>query len=232
MTNVKTSASLSMASPIVRAYNPSDFEHGLQVYFVTIDPGLDFEPARTIGSYLWYRPYVILNPETCYVLDDGSGRVVGYCIGTADTLSFAQRWRELFVHDINPEHVPKPEIHTDDPLMEGDMVKGFRASAYNAHCSMLQSWPETLQQFPAHMHIDILPEYQRKGYGRQLITAFFEAVKSQGAKGVHLDMVKTNVNGLAFYERLGFQRCQQVLDEGASGESAVDGIVLTLVKEL
>ncbi|KAI8939273.1 hypothetical protein NX059_005099 [Plenodomus lindquistii] len=222
-----------MAIPFVRSYDPArDFEHGLHVYFATIDPGLNFEPARTIGSYLWYRPYVSLTPETCQVLDDGSGRIVGYCIGTADTTSFAQRWREVFIHDINPEHVPKPELQTDDQLMEGDMVKDFRTAAYNAHCSMLQDWPETLTQFAAHLHIDILPEYQRKGYGKTLINAFFKTVKIQGAKGVHLDMVKTNTNGRTFYERIGFQRCSQVLDGGASGDTGINGIVLTMVKEL
>ncbi|KAF2848301.1 GCN5-related N-acetyltransferas-like protein, partial [Plenodomus tracheiphilus IPT5] len=222
-----------MAIPFIRAYDSTrDLENGLHVYYTTVDPGLDFEPARTIGSYLWYRPYVSLTPDTCHVLDDGTGRIVGYCIGTADTASFAQHWREVFTQLIDPMQVPKPEIQTDDPLMEGGMVKEFRASAYNAHCSMLQDWPQTLQQYPAHMHIDILPEYQRRGYGRALINAFFQSVKSMGAHGVHLDMVKTNTNGLAFYERIGFQRCPQILDGGASGESGVDGIVLTLVKDL
>lgn len=187
---------------------------------------------RTIGSYLWYRAYTVLVPDTCVVLDDGEGRVVGYCIGTADTTLFAARWREDFVDTIDPEHVPKPDIRTDDPLMDGDMAKGFRSSAYNASCSSLQDWPDTLQQFPAHMHIDILPAYQRKGYGTLLINAFFKKVKSVGAKGVHLDMVKSNGKAKAFYERIGFRTGPQVLDGGASGESGVNGIVLNLVKLL
>jgi ribosomal protein S18 acetylase RimI-like enzyme len=193
---------------------------------------LDWEPARTIGSYLWYKAYISVTPETCFVLDDGNGRVVGYCIGTADTTSFAQRWRDVFTPVVDPTLVPRPEERSDDPIMERDDIKGFRHAVYNAACSMLQPWPQTLQTYPAHLHIDILPEYQRKGYGTALINAFFEAVKRRGANGVHLDMVQHNVKARAFYERLGFQICPQVLDGGASGQSGVNGVVATLVKTL
>jgi GNAT superfamily N-acetyltransferase len=116
--------------------------------------------------------------------------------------------------------------------MEKDDVKGFRHAVYHGECSMLQEWPEVLGKYPAHMHIDILPEWQKKGYGRRLIEAFFEEVKKDGAEGVHLDMVRHNVNARTFYERIGFEVCPQVLDGGASGETGVNGIVATLVKSL
>jgi ribosomal protein S18 acetylase RimI-like enzyme len=198
----------------------------------TINPGLDWEPARTIGSYLCYRAYVTLTPDTCFVLDDGNGRVVGYCIGTADTTSFAQRWRDVFSAVVDPKLVPQPDLQTGDALMERDDIKHFRKAVYDADCSMLQPWPQTLQQYPAHMHIDILPEYQRKGWGTVLINRFFQAVKDMGASGVHLDMAQSNVSGRAFYKRVGFQICSQVLDGGASGDTGVNGIVVTLVKDL
>jgi GNAT superfamily N-acetyltransferase len=116
--------------------------------------------------------------------------------------------------------------------MEREDIKGFRHAVHNADCSMLQSWPKTLGKYPAHLHIDILPEYQRKGHGTNLINAFLEAVKKADANGVHLDMVQHNVTARAFYERMGFETCSQVLDGGVSGQTGVDGIVVTLVKTL
>lgn len=193
---------------------------------------MDWEPARTIGSYLWYKAYVSVTPATCFVLDDGSGRVVGYCIGTADTTFFAQRWRDVFTPVVDPKLVPKPELQTGDALMERDDIKGFRRAVYNAECSMLQAWPQILQQYPAHMHIDILPEYHRKGYGRTLINTFFQKVKSLGADGVHLDMLRSNTTAQAFYANIGFTMCPQVLDGGASGFPGVNGVVMTLVKTI
>jgi GNAT superfamily N-acetyltransferase len=89
-----------------------------------------------------------------------------------------------------------------------------------------------LETYPAHLHIDILPEYQRKGHGTTLINAFLEAVRSQGAIGVHLDMVQHNTKARAFYESIGFQVCPHILDGGTSGQSGVNGIVVTLIKTL
>ncbi|KAJ4356997.1 hypothetical protein N0V95_002869 [Ascochyta clinopodiicola] len=201
-------------------------------FFITIEPKLDWEPTRTIGSYLWYRAYVSLTPSTCFVLDDGSGRAVGYCIGTADTASFAQRWREEFAPSVDSNIVPKPEIRTADLLMEKEETKGFRHALHHAECSALQVWPEELAKYPAHMHIDILPEFQRKGWGSVLIDTLFEAVKSKGASGIHLDMVRWNTIGRSFYEKIGFKVCSLVLDNGESGETGVDGVVVTMVKSL
>jgi ribosomal protein S18 acetylase RimI-like enzyme len=166
------------------------------------------------------------------VLDDGDGRVVGYCIGTEDTASFAQRWRDVFAPSVDPELIPPPDVQTGNVLMEKDNIKHFRKAVHEAECSMLQPWPQMLQKYSAHMHIDILPEYQRKGWGTVLIDRLFEAVKSLGAKGIHLDMLQSNTNGRAFYERIGFQVCPQVLDGGKSGDTGVNGVVITLVKEL
>jgi ribosomal protein S18 acetylase RimI-like enzyme len=193
---------------------------------------LDWEPARTIGSYLWYKAYVSVTPDTCFVLDDGNGRVVGYCIGAADTTAFANRWRDEFTPTVDRNLVPQPEDRSDNPLMARDNIKGFRHAVHNADCSMLQAWPDTLQSYPAHLHIDILPEYQRRGHGTALITAFFEDMKNRGANGVHLDMVRHNVSGRAFYEKIGFEVCPIVMDGGTSGQHGLNGIVLTLVKTL
>jgi hypothetical protein len=110
-------------------------------------------------QYSGYRSYVNITPETCFVLDDGKGRVVGYCIGAADTISFAQRCRDVFVPVVDPALVPRPGAQSDDPLMEKDDIKVFRAAVYNASCSMLQDFLETLQTYPAHMHIAVLAEF-------------------------------------------------------------------------
>lgn len=201
-------------------------------FFKTMEPTLDCEPTRTIGSYLWYRPYVTLTPATCLILDDGEGRAVGYCIGTSSTSAFAEDWRGKFVPNVSLEDVPKPETRTDDPGMEREESKNLRHAVHNAECSALQAWPQELEKYPAHMHIDILEEYQRKGWGSRLIHTLFDAVKRDGASGIHLDMVRWNIKGKNFYEKIGFERCSLVLDDGKSGETGVNDVVLTLVKTL
>jgi ribosomal protein S18 acetylase RimI-like enzyme len=121
-----------------------------------------------------------------------------------------------------------------DRAMQTDENKHFREAVHNGNCSMLLSHPETLEKYPAHLHIDILPEFQGQGWGRKLVEAWCQIVKREGAVGVHLDMVKDNVGARKFYEKLGFEVCGEILDGGESGESGVsgDGVVLTMVKKL
>jgi GNAT superfamily N-acetyltransferase len=201
-------------------------------FLTTIDPSLNTQPARTIGSHLWYIPYVTLSPSTCFVLDSGTGTAVGYCIGTPSTSSFAQRWRNEFVPSIDPAVVPRPDTVTDDPEMETENIKGLRKAAYEGECSDLLYWPAVLEEFPAHLHINFLPEYQRRGYGRELVGRFLDEVKGQGARGVHLGMARHSVGARAFYGKIGFETCEQVLDGGESGQTGVNGGSLTLVKKL
>lgn len=130
------------------------------------------------------------------------------------------------------QKVSKSDVRTGDSEMEREDSRSFRRAIHNAQYSTLQAWPEELEKYPAHMHIDILPEYQRKGWGSILINTLFGAVKREGAAGIHLNMVWWNTTGRTFYEKIGFERCSLVLDGGKSGETGLNDAVLTLVKTL
>ncbi|MES1169890.1 MAG: GNAT family N-acetyltransferase, partial [Leifsonia sp.] len=63
-----------------------------------------------------------------------------------------------------------------------------------------------LADYPAHLHIDLLPEAQGQGLGRRLIETLLDELAAAGATGVHLDMDPANTGAGAFYARLGFTR--------------------------
>lgn len=60
------------------------------------------------------------------------------------------------------------------------------------------------KEYPAHMHIDILPEYQRMGLGHKLVDALCENLKEKNVKGVCLTMFTGNKKGGGFYRKYGF----------------------------
>ncbi len=64
-------------------------------------------------------------------------------------------------------------------------------------------WPSP-DTYPAHLHIDLLPPYQGRGYGRRLIEAFCDAAAAFGAPGVHVGVSRENAGALGFYHRVGF----------------------------
>lgn len=97
---------------------------------------------------------------------------------------------------------------------------------------MLQSKPDLLEKYPAHLHVDILPGYTGKGWGKLMMDKFLAKIKEFGVSGVHLGMVRTNDGARRFYEGLGFQICGDVLDNGKSGEVGRQGDAICLMKAL
>lgn len=116
--------------------------------------------------------------------------------------------------------------------METELVKGLRKEVHAGECSMLQPHAQLLAQYPAHLHINILPEFTGQGWGQKLMSAFLSKITELGACGVHLGMVATNDGARRFYERVGFELCGEVLDGGVSGEIGRDGGAVCLVKKL
>jgi GNAT superfamily N-acetyltransferase len=169
----------------------------------------------------------MLSPHTCFVLDNGSGLPVGYIIGTPSTTEFASRWEDVLIPIVDPKLVPK-----DDQPGETELVRGLKKELYGAGCSMLQKLPEVLERYPAHLHINLLPEFQGRGFGPQLMSAFLVKMREFGVTGVHLGMVRGNVGARRFYENLGWTLCDQVLDGGDSGEVGRDGDAICLLKDL
>lgn len=169
------------------------------VYDVCVRTGADGEDAR--GKYfsddlladVFAGPYLHLEPELAFVLDDGR-RPVGYVIGTAVTAGFVSAYRERWIPRLSGRY-PRPAATPATPDDE------LLARLYRPERML---WPE-LSGYPAHLHIDVLPGYQGGGCGRLLIETFFEAVAAAGAPGVHVGVGLANVRAHGFYRRLGFE---------------------------
>jgi ribosomal protein S18 acetylase RimI-like enzyme len=148
-------------------------------------------------SDIYAIPYTVLDPELCFVAVDGeSDRVVGYIVGTADSARFAQRFKDEWLPRVSGRHQAPPE--------ESDRGKDAQAAmAWNLH----HPWtdPRLAEDYPAHLHIDLLPEAQGKGGGRALMETYLNAARKHGARGVHLYVSRRNTNAQAFYVRLGFE---------------------------
>lgn len=61
-------------------------------------------------------------------------------------------------------------------------------------------------EFPAHLHIDLLPAARGRGAGRRLMDAWFARLRQAGVPGCHLDTFAENTSGIAFFESVGFVR--------------------------
>jgi len=64
-----------------------------------------------------------------------------------------------------------------------------------------QPW---LTDYPAHLHIDLLPGIQGKGQGRILINTLFNELVQKGVSGLCLGVGSSNLGAIAFYRKMGF----------------------------
>lgn len=74
-------------------------------------------------------------------------------------------------------------------------------------------------EFPAHLHINLLPDYQRRGWGAQLIGALVERLQEEEeeCRGVYLGVGASNTGAVKFYECNGFSRFAQLEQDGEKG---------------
>lgn len=184
------------SGPNVRPYRPTDLDDVYDICVRTADAGGDargmYGDDRLVGD-IFAAPYVCLEPEHAYMLDDGHGRAVGYVVGTADTARFVARYRLEWI----PRTADRRPVPSDPPTT---LDEGMLA----AHHRPERMLGQEIDEYPAHLHIDILPPWQGKGWGRQLLGRFLQSLRAAGVAGVHLSMLTANVGARTFYDRLGF----------------------------
>ena len=204
--------------PVIRAYRPGDRVAVAEVCVRTAAAGGD---ARGLYSddmlmpEVFALPYVEYQPELAFVVvhdetnarevDDPlrveDGRLVGYVIGVANTAAFVEWWRRAWGPAFAARH-PEP----GDPQIPGAQPSFPEAGLLDAGANpdRMLIPAEELAAYPAHLHIDLLPEAQRQGLGRKLIDTLRAALAERGVPGVHLGYDRTNVAARAFYDRMGF----------------------------
>ncbi|MFR0355313.1 GNAT family N-acetyltransferase [Streptomyces sediminimaris] len=181
----------------IRPYRPGDREALDDICIRTAHNGQDSRPVYadpTIFPVTFAAPYVHLEPELAFVLDDGSGRAVGYVLGTADTPRFVDAFRREWL----------PLVAARYPEPAGEPRTPDEAMIPLLHHPERMIVPE-LAAYPAHLHIDLLPGWQGRGHGRALMRAFLQALRDRGVADVHLSMATANTPARAFYDRLGFR---------------------------
>ncbi|MCT2590806.1 GNAT family N-acetyltransferase [Streptomyces sp. N2-109] len=188
------------SSPAVRPYRPEDREALEDICVRTAHNGGDSRPFYAdpgIFPVIFAVPYVHLEPGLAFVLDDGRGQAVGYIVGAADTPRFAEDFRTKWlplVADRYPE--PSGAPGTPDESMIQLLHRPERMVVPQAAA------------YPAHLHIDLLPEWQGRGHGRALMRSFLRTLAERAVPAAHLSMVTANTPARAFYDRLGFHEIE------------------------
>jgi ribosomal protein S18 acetylase RimI-like enzyme len=63
--------------------------------------------------------------------------------------------------------------------------------------------------YPAHLHVDLLPRAQGSGHGRQLVDHLLSRLRAMGVLGVHLGVDADNERAIGFYRHVGMRPVRQ-----------------------
>ena len=168
--------------PTIRCATPADLKKAQYICIETAAPVLKKnEKIRTITAALFADYYILKESRNCFVLED-NGEVVGYILSCVDLKGFCKAYR-------------------------GDIFKRV--------CSLSPLWGFVClfipvkymlwkKRYPAHLHIDILPDYQAAGYGSQLMHTLLSHLQANRLKGVMLSCGASNTRAIGFYKKHGF----------------------------
>lgn len=186
----------------LRRARPEDEQAFYDICLLTGDSGKDASALYTdpkLLGHVYAAPYLHFAPQFAFVLEDGQG-VGGYVIAAPDSRTFENTlerewWPKLREQYPDPAGI-LPEERTPDQRM-------MHLIHHRNHTP-----PELAAEYPAHLHIDLLPRMQGGGNGKRLMLTLLDALAQAGVPGVHLGVGSRNEKAVGFYRHLGFQELQ------------------------
>lgn len=148
---------------------------------------------------IYVEPYLRFEPNLALILEDQEG-VCGYALGAQDTAGFYQRYDCEFRSDLVGRF----------PCPQGNPSQWSRTEqVYHLYHHPDYHIPEPRNQYPSHLHIDLLERAQGQGQGRIMMETLLDKLRSTQSAGVHLGMNADNDRAYTFYRKLGFQELER-----------------------
>lgn len=187
----------------LRPYRPSDRAAIYDICVRTADAGGDARGQYSNDELMpdvYAGPYLEYSPDLVTVVVDDVDTVLGYLIGVADTAAYVRWYRENWLPDFAAKYAP--DAGSEQPA---SVANAGELGVIKAGLRPDKMLIAELADYPAHLHIDLLPETQGQGIGRTLITHLLAQLRERGVPGVHLGYSPRNTGAAAFYARLGFE---------------------------
>jgi ribosomal protein S18 acetylase RimI-like enzyme len=194
-----------VAAPcIIRPAQPGDEPGAYAVCLQTGNNGEDGTPfyrddPDALGR-VFVGPYLALEPALSLILEDEAG-ICGYALAALDSRQFYARYDAQW----------RPGLCERFPAPLGEPSTWTRVEQvhHTYHCPDFYC-PEPYDWYPSHLHIDLLPRAQGRGYGRRMIERTMDALARRGSAGAHLGVSERNDRAFRFYQHLGLRELIRV----------------------
>lgn len=183
---------------LIRPARAGDERGAYYVCLKTGDHGKDGEAfyredPDALGR-IFVGPYLRFSPELSLILEDAEG-ICGYALGAFNSRRFYEQYESEW----------RPELCARFPDPAGDPEYWTRVEeVYHSYHHPDYFCPEPYHEYPSHLHIDLLPRAQGRGYGRKMLEQVMGRLRERGSPGAHLGVSVQNESAVGFYQRLGF----------------------------
>jgi GNAT superfamily N-acetyltransferase len=204
----------------IRRYRPEDRAAVRQICCDTglmgdtIDP--HFGSPELFADY-WMNYYTDFEPESAFVAEL-DGKVIGYLVGCVDTSIQQETQSDIIV----------PKIRRRLLMFGYKIDRRFFSFVWRYLRSMWRGEfvEESITDYPAHLHMNIAEGYRSQGLGSRLLSEYFEYLRQNKVRGVHLGTTTGNKLAVPFYKKWGFRLVS------SRPLTIYDGIVPEKVEEL
>jgi len=190
---------------IIRKYEPKDRLAVRNISCLTADCGnpIDgiFNNYKFVADVLtlYYTDY---EPNSTFVAEN-KGQIVGYLTGCMDGIHYQKvmKWKilpKLVFRGLVLGAIINKQIW--------QILKSATKTLKECYFSIseLLNGFLLLNEYPAHMHINLLEGFRRKHIGEKLVNCFLKKIKLLNIKGVHVKVRSDNTGGSKFFEKMGF----------------------------
>ncbi len=194
----------------IRPARSEDQAGAYHVCLKTGDFGKDGEPfyredPDALGR-IFVGPYLVYEPDYALILEDMEG-ICGYAFGALDSKRFYDRYEKEW----------RLKLCAQFPMPQGDPSRWTRVQmVYSWYHHPDYTMPEPYEEYPSHLHIDLLERAQGRGFGRRMMEMVMDKLRQHGSPGAHLGVSMMNTSAYGFYLKLGFKDLLRV-GEGKDG---------------
>ena len=149
-----------------------------------------FFPDEALFEDLWTSPYR-LTPHDAFVAEQ-AGEVTGSIIGAPEQAAYARAVTATLLARVLPK------------LLTGRYRRPFSALPYLWRLQRNPAPHADWARYPAHLHVNLLPQTRGAGVGGALLEAYLGALRRRSVPGVQLSTTLDNAAALRLYARAGF----------------------------
>ena len=156
------------------------------------DSAARYFPDGALFADIWTGPYFETSLTLGFVAERG-GEVVGYILGLPAQAYYGRALTRVILRRIVPG------------VLLGRYANPFGGLPYLLRFARFPGEHAPFERYPAHLHINLLPNTRGLGLGSALLTAYLNALRVRGVPGVQLSTTGENRAALRLYKKAGFE---------------------------